>query len=265
MKRIIRKIVLVLATLYLAGGLALYFLQERLIFHPVPLPAGHLFSVPGHFTEVNVRRPAGNLSYLRFSPAGAPRGIVLFFHGNMKNVEHYGRYPGFFTRSGYEVWMIDYPGFGKTTGKRSEQRMYEDALFFYDQAALEGKPLVIYGKSIGTGVAAFVAAQRPCRQLVLETPYYSLTEMARHFLALYPVRPLLRYRFPTYQYLQSINAPVTLLHGTRDELIPYTQALRLQQLRPGIGLVTIPGGRHNNLADFPLFQQALDSVLAVSH
>lgn len=241
----------------------LYLLQDFLLFHGQPVAVSYRYPFEQPFHEYSIQRKGNNVSFVKFETAAERKGVVLFFHGNMKNVEHYKQYPAFFLRNGYDVWMIDYPGFGKTTGKRTEERMYDDALFFYDFAAKELKPeqIVLYGKSMGTGVASFVATQRPSQQLILETPYYSIDALARHYAPIYPVVPLTRYSFPIHTYLPKAATPVTLIHGTDDEIIPFAQAKKLAEENKGVQLVTIKNGKHNNLAAFPEFQSTLDSLL----
>ena len=262
MKRKIRRIITAAILLYLAGGIILYFIQDLLLFHPKPLLPRHRFSFRQPFEEVNSAVDNRNLNFIKFKTLGPRNGIVLFFHGNMENVEHYGDYPPLFTKNGYEVWMTDYPGFGKSTGKRSEKTMYQDALLIYEKAGGQISPdsIIIYGKSIGTGVASFLASRRKSRQLILETPYYSIDALAKHFFPIYPVRSLMKYSFPTYQYLKKVNSPLTLFHGTRDKVVPYSQSKQLADENHQVELVTIENGRHNNLAAFPLFQHKLDSL-----
>jgi alpha-beta hydrolase superfamily lysophospholipase len=263
-KRRIRRTVTGLVAFYLIGGIALFFFQDQLLFHPRPLAKDYLFSFDQPFTEMNIPFQKNNISIVQFKPSSHRKGVVLFFHGNMHNVEHYNKYPSLFTRNGYEVWMIDYPGFGKTTGERSEQIIEEEALLFYDLAAKEiaGDSILIYGKSIGTGIAAFVASQKQCKRLILETPYYSIDALAKHYFPIYPVIPLAKYTFPTYAYLKNVAAPVTIFHGTHDEVIPFRQGKKLAAENNGAGFIPVEKGKHNNLFSFPLFQQKMDSLLA---
>src|SRR6476661_5413810 len=171
-RRIIKRAAAIFACIYLAGGICIYFLQDRLLFHPSPLPSSHVFSFDDPFKETNIPFGKENLNMLCFPTAEEQKGIVLFFHGNAENVQHYKQYPFLFTRSGYEVWMPDYPGFGKSTGPRSEKIMEEQALLVYQLARkrFPADSIVLYGKSMGTGVASWLAAHYPCRQLILETP-----------------------------------------------------------------------------------------------
>ena len=253
-----------LVLLYIFIGLLIYIGQDLILFHPVAVPRDHTFKFPSAYQELNLPYGSHNVSILQFDPEDAKKGIVLFYHGNMHNVEHYAKYPAYFLRNGYAVWMIDYPGFGKSTGKRSEAVLYDQALLMYDLAVKSAgaDSLVIYGKSIGTGIAAYVASKRVCRQLVLETPYYSMAALARHYFPVYPVVTLSHYSFPVHEYLKSVAAPVSLFHGTADEVIPYKQARRLKKENPSISLITIEGGAHNDLSNFPLYHQHLDRLLS---
>jgi hypothetical protein len=245
------------------GGVVLYWIQDLLLFHPKPLSKDHPFAFNQPFEECNVSVGSRNLSIVKFRTRPQRNGLVLFFHGNMENVEHYRQYPGYFTKQGYEIWMMDYPGFGKSTGKRSEAVMYNDALLMYNKAReeLSADSIIIYGKSIGTGVAAYVASKQDCKKLLLETPYYSIDALAKHYFPIYPVMPMTRYAFPIYDYLKKVKAGITIFHGTKDEVIPYIQALKLKEENPDIELITIENGEHNNLSTFPLYQQKLDSLL----
>jgi alpha-beta hydrolase superfamily lysophospholipase len=248
---------------YIGVGLLLFLVQDIFLFHPTPLPANHKFSFQQDFEEENITINDRNLHFIKFHPTKEKKGLVLFFHGNMKNVEHYRTYPGFFTDKGYEVWMPDYPGFGKSTGKRSEENMNQDALLLYDRA-LENNDaanILLYGKSMGTGVASFTASKRDSRQLILETPYYSIRALARQYLPVYPVGLLAKYSFPVNQYLQDVKEPVTIIHGSNDEIISVKQSRKLKKEHPAASLIEIEGGKHNNLASFDLFKQTLDSLL----
>ena len=160
-------------------------------------------------------------------------------------------------------WMMDYPGYGKSTGNRTEQILYDDALTFYKMAIsrVSAEHIIIYGKSLGTGIAAQLASVRDCKELILETPYYSMDALARHYFFMYPVMPMTKYALPTYQRFEYINAPITIFHGTNDGIIPYQQAKKLVAIKRGIELVTLEKGAHNNLTDFPLYHHKLDSLL----
>ena len=262
-KKRLSRWLLAIVLIYLLIGACLYFLQDNFLFHPKALPFDHRFSFSQPFEEMNIPFGKTNLNLVRFMAGVRRKGIVLFFHGNRENVEHYKQYPALFTGDGYEVWMMDYPGFGKTTGPRSESILYEQALVVYRLAAekVHSDSIIVYGKSIGTGIAAYVAANRTCRQLILETPYYSMTDLARHYFPIYPVGIMIRYAFPVHAYVGQFHKQVTVFHGTDDGVVPYEQSRRLAAIFPFVELVTIEKGKHNDLFNFPVYQQKMKALL----
>lgn len=258
------KFLRVLVIIYIIIGIALYFIQDLIIFHPKTLSRNYSFQFNQPFKEINIS-PDGkrNLNFVQFFPPKKSKGIVLYFHGNKTNIERYAQFAHVFTNNNYEIWMIDYPGYGKTTGRRTEQAIYNDALLLY-QLAIQKTPaknIIIYGKSLGTGVASYVAFKNMCKKLVLETPYYSMSSITRHYVPVYPTA-LLRYSFPINEYLKNLSIPITIFHGTSDQVIPYEQSLKLKRDYPKIELITIPGATHNNLFQFPVVIQKIDSLLA---
>lgn len=277
MKKKIFRWVKVLALIYGVVGISWYYAQDKLLLHPVAVDRNTRYDFGQPFTEVNLNYDnETNINIIQFkavdSPAQAssqivdsrPKGVVLYFHGNKKNIGWYAHYATDFTRQGYEVWMMDYPGYGKSTGKFTEKNVYAYALLCYKLARSRWKQdqIIIYGKSLGTCIAAQLASLRDCRRLILECPYYSMLSLFRHYLPVYPVGTMLHYHFPTNEYLPSVTAPITIFHGTDDGLIPYSNAARLKSLlKTGDEFITIEGGSHNDLHDFPLFRQKLDSVL----
>jgi uncharacterized protein len=259
----IRKFFLVLIVVYLIIGALLYFIQDSIIFNAKPLSEDHQFSFDQPYEELNLPFNNDNLNIVKFRAKSPRKGIVLFFHGNTDNVEHYKKYPSFFLKNGYDLWMMDYPGYGKSTGKRTEKIIYDEALLMYDVASKEinADSIVVYGKSLGTAIASYLAANKACKQLILEAPYYSMLSLAKHYAPIYPVSLLIRYSFPTHEYLKKVKAPVTIFHGTNDQLIPYKHSKWLKEENSQIHLITIEKGTHNNLSSFGRYQSTLDSLL----
>lgn len=255
------------AAVYLTSGFVLWQLQDALLFHPTPLSENYKFQFPYPHRELLIPLNEKNkLSIVQFYPADTSnsKGIVLYFHGNRENINRYARYVPNFTKNGYEVWMIDYPGYGKTVGKSTEQRFYNDAEILYKMAArkIDNDSIIIYGKSLGTGIATELASRHSCKHLILETPYYSISSLAAFHFPVYPVEYMSRYKFPTYVFMNSVTAPITIFHGTRDRIIPYDHAIRLKNLLKNKDeFITLEKGEHNNLPEFALFQHKLDSLL----
>ena len=262
MKKIFR-LSIIIAVVYIIIGISFYLLQDVILFHAKPLEKAYQFSFEQPFEETNVDRGNRNLNFVKFKESSTRKGIVIYFHGNRRNIERYARFTPTFTKHGYEVWMPDYPGFGKSTGKRTEQIMYNDATYLYSLALIEvpAENIVIYGKSIGTGVASFLAANQKSKLLILETPYYSISELVKHYMPVYPVDILLKYKFPIFDNLKKVDEPILMFHGTEDEVIPFKQAIKLKQENEKAELILIEKGKHNTLPQHPPFIKALDSVL----
>jgi pimeloyl-ACP methyl ester carboxylesterase len=261
------KLLKIIAIIYCSAGIALYYLQEKLMFRPTPLPPDYQFKFDIPFKEVNIPlNTKDNLNVVQFFPQDSiPKGVVLYFHGNRDNVNRYAKYAVNFTKHGYEIWITDYPGYGKTTGKLTEENLYMQAKEVYKLANSKfGKDhIIVYGKSLGSGIASYLASKKPCRRLILETPYYSIPDLFSNYAPFYPIYALSHFKLPTGEYLKEVNIPVAIFHGNADGIIPYPCAAKLKQfLKPGDEFITIDKGSHNDLNDFPLFHEKLDSILS---
>lgn len=258
----------ILLVIYLLVGVAAYLFQDRFLFHPEVIAEEKKFSFHVPYREVNVVLDEDyTMNVVQFlANDSVARGVVLYLHGNRKNIEWYARYATAFTNKGYEVWMIDYPGFGKSSGKLTEQKLYDYAgqLYAMAKAKYNANNIIIYGKSLGTGIAAWLASKKSSKRLILETPYYSITSLASHYLPVYPMGRILKYKLPTYMHINIINAPITIFHGTGDKVIPYSNAVKLKPLLNAKDeFITVPEGEHNDLSEFRLYRQKLDSLLAL--
>ena len=266
--RKIYRVGIIFTLIYCSVGIALYHLQEKFLFHPESLSRDFEFKFNIRFKEVNIAmNKTDTLNLVQFFPPDSlPKGVVIYFHGNTGNLIKYAKYVPNFTKHGYEVWIPDYPTFGKTTGKLTEENMYLQAKEVYKLAhsKFPADSIIVYGMSLGSGVASHIAANFDCRRLILETPYYSIPSLLSHYIPFYPARRMAHFQFPVGENLKDVKAPVTIFHGTKDETIPYSNAIKLKKdLKPGDEFVTIEKGRHGNLNDFPLFHQKLDSVLSL--
>ncbi len=253
---------------YALLGIGIYYLQDYFLFHPEALQRRQALNIAEPHREVNIPvNREENLNIVQFpadTSQGPCRGIVLYFHGNRKNITWYAKYAPAFTRHGYEVWMADYPGFGKTTGTLTEAKLYADAGLVYQLARTRfgADSILLYGKSMGTGIAAELASRKPAAALVLETPYYSLRSLAQRYFFFYPLKKMLHYEIPTYDFLPKVAAPILILQGTDDGVVPYSNAAKLKPLlKSGDRFISIEGGSHNDLSSYPAYRTALDSVL----
>lgn len=256
-----------IALIYILFGVAIYFLQDLILFHPVTLKKDHNYDFPEKHKDINIPIDENsNLNIVQFfSTDTVTKGVVLYFHGNKKNISWYAKYPPYFTKNGYEVWIIDYPGFGKSTGNFTERTLYNwaDYLYNFARKRFSADSIIIYGKSMGTGIATHLASIQPCKRLILETPYYDYPSVIKHYLPIYPIDWIIHFKIPTYSYIQNVAAPITIFQGTDDWIVTYNNAKRLQPfLKPGDEFVTIKDGSHNDLFKFKETVDKLDSLLS---
>ncbi len=197
------------------------------------------------------------------------RGVVFYLKGNSRSVKGWGKFAKDFLSNGYDFIMIDYRGFGKSKGKRSQKRLFNDSQFMYDWL-LKRYPedkILLYGRSLGSGIAARIASWNNPALLILDSPYFSFYHNVRRFIFWTPVKWILRYHIRTDLYLKSVTCPTHIIHGTKDHLIPYKQSKMLYKLYPEIiTLIPIEEAHHNNLQDFPAYYHALyDSLNMGTH
>jgi pimeloyl-ACP methyl ester carboxylesterase len=254
---------------YIAGAivllsLAVYFFQDLFIFKPEKLRPDFVFRFDLPFRELNFDVEEGvRINGLHFFRE-LPKGLILYFHGNTRSIKGWSKYAKDFYRYGYDVVLVDYRGFGKSTGKRSEPEMLSDMQFVYNQLLLQypEQHLIVYGRSLGSGFAAKIAADNHPRFLILDSPYYNFTRVITRFLPILPVRFVLRYHLRTDIWIRKVRCPVYIIHGTRDRLIPIRHSEQLQQVNPQrITLIRIHGGRHNNLPKFPEYHGFIRDIL----
>lgn len=238
--------------------------QERLIFYPQKLSASYKFKFDTPFEEVNHTMSDGVVINTLLFTAQASKGVVFYQHGNAGSLEHWGVKAKDFTEKGYDVFMYDYRGFGKSGGAvKNEKMLYNDALFLYQKLLerYEEKQIVLYGISLGTGIAAKLANRYPAKQLILETPYTNFYEVSKFHYPYLPNSILLHYRFKTDKLIPEINMPIAIFHGTDDETVPYYMGKHLSELSPDTKFITIKEGSHNDLASFPEYHRELSDLL----
>lgn len=258
---------LLLAVGYVALCLFYFLLQERFIFIRFPLRRTYRFAFKFPFEERFIRAADGSELHALYVPAPDARRVVLYFHGNTGSLRRWGKLAPRFTRLGLSVLMPDHRGYGKSRGKLSEVALHDDALRWYDhlREAWPEKEIVVYGRSLGSGLATPVAAQRlPC-SLVLETPFANLFDVARYYLPILPYGMLLKYRFRNDLFIRRVKCPVYIFHGKRDTMVPYASALALYARVPGTvhrEMFTFPHGHHSDLHRFPRFKRAMARILA---
>ncbi|MES2882304.1 MAG: alpha/beta fold hydrolase [Bacteroidota bacterium] len=247
-------------------SIAVYFLQDYFIFKPEKLDADFQFKYDAPFKELNFDiEPGVRINGLHFFREQT-KGLILYFHGNSRSIKGWAKYARDFYRYNYDVILLDYRGFGKSTGKRNEAQMLNDMQFIYNllQKEYGEQHLIIYGRSLGSGFAAKLASDNQPRYLILDSPFYNFTKVIERFLPILPVRLVLRYHLRTDRWLKKVNCHVYIIHGTKDFLIPIKHSEKLQLINPRkITLIRIHGGGHNNLPKFDDYHNFVRDILKV--
>ena len=260
------QVILIIAIAYVVISVALYFLQDYFLFKPEKLPEDFQFYYDNQETEEHnlETRDGAIINGLLFKPKNKSRGLVLYLKGNSKSIKGWGKFAVDFTRHDYSVLMVDYRGFGKSTGKRSQKAIKRDLQEIYNkikEKTTEDR-IIIYGRSLGSGFATKLASMNNPKMLVLDAPYYSLTKVTGRYMPFMPLSVIMKYPLPTYKWLKYVNCPIHIIHGTHDKLIPFKTSVKLSQIKPKITrLYTVIGGGHKNLNNFESYHKMLGEII----
>lgn len=263
-KKILFRTIKLLIVFYAVICLFLYLFQEKLIFSPTSLSKDHRFSFGQPFMEIAVRVRDGKvLNGLLFN-AQQLKGLIFYLHGNAGALDTWGAVANRYTGMGYDVFLLDYRGFGKSEGSiRSEFQFFEDVQSAYDKMKERYREcdIIVLGYSIGTGPAARLAADNQPKLLILQAPFFSLTDMMRNRYPIFPTF-LLRYKFRTNEYITRCHMPVIIFHGDRDKVVFYGSSLKLKEkMKKGDSLITLRGQGHNGITDNEQYVGALREIL----
>ena len=260
------QIVLLVLGAYIFISLLLYYLQDYLLFKPEKLPKDFQFYYENQETEeFNMQtRDGAELNGVLFKSKENPRGVVLYLKGNSKSIKGWGKFAVDFTRHNFNVFMVDYRGFGKSTGRRSQKAIKRDLQEVYNKLKeiVSEKYIILYGRSLGSGFAAKLASMNNPRMLIMDAPYYSMTKVTGRYMPFMPLSLLLKYPLPTYKWLKYVQCPIHIIHGTHDKLIPYKTSVRLSEVNPKLTtLHTVIGGGHKNLNNFEAYHKMLSKII----
>jgi len=257
------RLILVFGAVYLAICLIYYFVQELLIFFPEKLPQNYKFEYDAE--EVTIENGEAKINGLFFSPEDSSKGVIIYFHGNAGSLKGWGYWGARFKKLGFSTLIIDYRGYGKSTGRLSEKNLYDDALkvFQYAKQRFPDEKIIIMGRSIGTGIAVDLAQKVDFNKLILESPFHNLPGMISMHFKYLPHSYIIKYKFASENKISSIEEPILIMHGTKDDIVPIKSGEILSEAarKENLTFVKIEGGGHNNLSEFPEYETTLDSFL----
>jgi uncharacterized protein len=254
------------AGVYLIMAAFVWAMQDGLIFLPQPLGAGRV-PLPSGWTKEELAISTPDQVRLEVSlirPPGAPAPLLLYFGGNAEDVsylaqfaEHYGQ---------IALALVHYRGFGNSTGSPSEAHLFADALLIYDTLAKRSDILAsqihAHGRSLGSGVAVYLASQRPTANLILTTPYDSMVNVAKGIYPFLPVSLLLRHRFDSLSLAPDLHNRALFLVAAQDELIPAVHARKLFDAWGGPKTWRLfTGSGHNDVSDAPGYWDTIAAFL----
>jgi len=255
--------------MYAVIAAALWWGQERLLFRPAPLPTDFKFKLGADVHESWLDVPGARLNVLHLK-LPQPGGVVFFLHGNGGNLSSWFVNVDWYRRQNLDLYMIDYRGYGKSSGRiESEAQLHADVRAAWDHVApaYAGKRRIVYGRSLGTALAAKLAADVQPDMTVLVSPFSGMLDLAREQFPLLP-RPLLaavlRYPLQTAEAVAKLRGPLWMAHGERDTLIPPVHSERLLAIAPadtGATLLRLPLAAHGDVHQFSDYLDGLAAAL----
>lgn len=240
---------------YVGLALYLYVFQARFVYFP-ELPSRQLTTSPADiglaYETVSLRTADGETLAGWFIPASEARGTLLYLHGNGGHMGHRLDPIEVFHRLGLNVLIIDYRGYGNSSGKPSEASTYEDALaawnYLTQHKRLRPERIVLFGESLGGSIAAWLAARQPPAGLILYASFTSVPDMAQALYPMFPASWLARYHYDTRAALSKAHCPLLILHSSEDEIIPFSHGQTLlDAANTPKQLVELRGGHNDAL------------------
>ncbi|WP_243397615.1 alpha/beta hydrolase [Flavobacterium piscis] len=209
-----------------------YFNQVGMVFQTSQLSKDYQFDYQQKFEEINITSfDDVKLNGLLFE-AEKSKGLIFYLHGNAGTLETWGKIAKIYTRLGYDIFILDYRSFGKSEGEiENEEQLNKDVSVVYETLTKrypENK-IIITGYSIGSGLATILASENHPKALILQSPYYSFTELSSSRVRFFPDF-MKKFHLETFRYLPKVKAPIYIFHGTDDQLISCSNSVRLNKL-----------------------------------
>lgn len=264
LKKITAALFALIVLVYIGACGFLYSQQDKILFPGNQTPSDFQYSFDIPFEEVWIEVDGAKLHGLYYPAEGESKGIILFFHGNSERAEQFGESADVFTTRGWDYFIPDYRGYGKSTGKITTEAQFLadiDRIYEWARAKYPENKIVFAGRSMGAVPAAYLASKHQPKVTVMIAAFYNVAAMKD---IRYPFLPdfLLNYEFPNNKWIAESKSPIYLVHGTEDKTVPYEHSLRLSPLAKAPHKhFSVPGAGHSNLQDFPIYHEILYYIL----
>jgi hypothetical protein len=227
---VLKAIVIFIVSLYVIAAVAMYAAQRRFMYFPDPVRTSPVVAGLSGVSEIVIPTPDGEKLVAWYGAARPGQPTLLYLHGNGGSLALRSETMRKYLEHGRGMLMLAYRGFSGSTGSPSEAANVADAKLAYDRLTSMGvKPndIILYGESLGSGVAIQVAKEKTVEGLILDAPYTSILELASAQFPWLPVSLLLKDRYESIKYIRDIHAPIFILHGDADEIVPVEMGRRL--------------------------------------
>lgn len=258
LKKLITFVIVAGATAYLGAVAYLYFSQDRLIF---PVRAADIENAADeNFQKVLIETPDGEQIFALHHPSEEGEATIIVFHGNSSSAVRQKNRGERLMKAGYGVLLAGYRGYPGSSGQPSEAGLFIDAIAAYDFLQAQRKQqIALYGHSLGTGVATYLATQRDVFAMMLEAPFNSVAAVAADRYPWVPVLSLIKHDFQSDEHIKKVTAPILILHGDNDTTVPLEYGQRLYANAPeGTEFVIIEGLGHGGFSRIGSEERAIE-------
>jgi hypothetical protein len=233
--RMLLSLAIMAALIYVVFAAVIFFAQPGLVYYP-EIGRG-ITGTPGEsglaYESVELETADGERLHGWFVPASHAKATVLFFHGNAGNISQRIDYLSMFHRLGYNTFIFDYRGYGKSSGKPTEQGTYRDAVaawrYITEKKAIPPADVVLFGESLGGAIASWLAAREIPGVLVLASAFTSVPDIGAQLYPYLPIRRLSRFKYNTLEHLKDVSCPVFVAHSPQDEIVPFKHGQALYE------------------------------------
>jgi uncharacterized protein len=242
----------------------LYVFQENFLFFPEKLPDDFKFEFDQDFEEIQVQTQDNHTLHSILFKSRASKGVIFYLHGNAGSLRTWGQVAATYTALNYDVFMLDYRGYGKSEGRiSSEKQLFRDTQTAYDliKGRYYEKEIIVLGYSVGAGMATHLAASNHPRLLILQASFLSFPDIMRRYMPFIPTF-ILKYKFENHKYIQACDMPIVMFHGKNDEIIPYESSIKLTKfIDASYRLIPLENQGHNGMTYHPVYLKEIDRIL----